>query len=136
MVLSGDLDADAEHALRAAFEAAGTARLAVDVSAVGFASCALLHVLLADRDRMVVAGEVPVRLARLFALTGTTSLFTYAPDTATVTVPSAPAGPLAEGPRRRPPLPPPTRTPPPILTPAVARCWGGPGSRCGRRSPW
>ncbi|MER7760708.1 STAS domain-containing protein [Streptomyces sp. NPDC097619] len=82
MSLSGEFDMDSRPVLQAVSQDVGGARLMADVSRVAFADSSFLHFLLGIRDRLVLVGEVPRQLARLFVLTCTTTLFTYAPDSA------------------------------------------------------
>ncbi|MER7761910.1 STAS domain-containing protein [Streptomyces sp. NPDC097619] len=92
---SGEFDMDSRPVLQAVSEDVGGAHVVADVSGVAFADSSFLHFLLDIRHRLVLADEVPRQLARLFLLTCTTTLFTYAPDP---THPDGRAGP-SEGAR-------------------------------------
>ncbi|MEV8533684.1 STAS domain-containing protein [Streptomyces sp. NPDC051211] len=83
--LSGEFDQDAAPQVREALStvrAVGARRTIVDLSGVVFADSSLLHVLLSAREEhaLVLAGPLHSQLQRLFELTGTAGLFTFAED--------------------------------------------------------
>ncbi|MFD3547229.1 STAS domain-containing protein [Streptomyces sp. NPDC058655] len=98
VVMAGEFDMDGVEALRTALdpEAAGVTRFVLDVSGVTFADSTALSIMLQPAlDRPVVlAGEVPGRLARLLEVTGADRAFVTAPTVAEAVVVAVP-------PRRR-----------------------------------
>ncbi len=91
VVVSGEIDIDSEQAVRRALRLAlarSPGGLDLDLAGVGFCDCAGLNVLLSVRAIALADGKtLRVRAAgagveRLFALTGTSSLFGHAPGPA------------------------------------------------------
>ncbi|MGW6876745.1 STAS domain-containing protein [Streptomyces xanthophaeus] len=82
VVLAGEFDMDTVHELRTAMdpEAPGVTRFVLDVGGVTFVDSTALSIMLQPvLDRHVVlAGEVPPRLARLLELTGADRAFAKA----------------------------------------------------------
>ncbi|GGZ82054.1 STAS domain-containing protein [Streptomyces subrutilus] len=98
VVMAGEFDMDSVGELRTALdpEAAGVTRFVLDVSGVTFADSTALSIMLQPAlDRPVVlAGQVPDRLARLLEVTGADRAFVAAPTLAEAIVVAVP-------PRRR-----------------------------------
>ncbi|MEU8464052.1 STAS domain-containing protein [Streptomyces sp. NPDC029003] len=86
IVCAGDFDLDSVAPLRSAADEAVTAphlrRIVVDVSGLTFADSSVLNQLmrLLRTGRLVLAGPVPLQLARLLDVTGMAPLFTVAKD--------------------------------------------------------
>ncbi|OKK17296.1 hypothetical protein AMK16_20750 [Streptomyces sp. CB00455] len=98
VVMAGEFDMDNSDELRAALdpEAEGVERFVLDVSGVTFADSTALSIMLqpALNRPVVLAGEVPHRLARLLEVTGADRAFASAPSVAEASV-------LVVPPRRR-----------------------------------
>lgn len=79
--VAGDIDCDSVHTLTSALQALQTSWPVLDLTCVGFADSSLVHALLdgGSRSRLIVLVPLPAQLQRLFALTGTTRSFTFAP---------------------------------------------------------
>ncbi|MER7760194.1 STAS domain-containing protein [Streptomyces sp. NPDC097619] len=97
IALAGEFDIDSAPCLDDVWETAGDGVRVVDVSGVAFADASFLNFLLTVRGRLVLAGPLPEQLARLFHLTGTTTLFTYTADTTVPAGPGAAAGRVRSG---------------------------------------
>ncbi|MEU6313362.1 STAS domain-containing protein [Streptomyces sp. NPDC047014] len=86
VVMAGEFDMDNVAALRIAMDPAapGVTRFVLDVAGVTFVDSTALSILLQPAlDRPVVlAGTVPVRLARLLEITGADLAFATAPSVA------------------------------------------------------
>lgn len=98
VVMAGEFDMDGVAELRTALdpEAGGVARFVLDVSGVTFADSTALSIMLqpALNRPVVLAGEIPNRLARLLEVTGADRAFAVAPTVAEAMV-------LVVPPRRR-----------------------------------
>ncbi|MFD3698895.1 STAS domain-containing protein [Streptomyces sp. NPDC058646] len=90
VVMAGEFDMDTVEQLRTAMDPSvpGVARFVLDVAGVTFVDSTALSVMLQPAlDRPVVlAGEVPHRLARLLEMTGADRAFAHAVDVAEATV--------------------------------------------------
>ncbi|MFD5110584.1 STAS domain-containing protein [Streptomyces cinereoruber] len=88
VAISGEVDADEEDLLQAAWDEADEVRLpatAVDLSALTFADNAILDALLEAQDRhhrdgraFILTGTLAKEVHLLFAMTGTLAYFTFA----------------------------------------------------------
>ncbi len=83
--VAGEVDAGTVGLVRDALDAYPAPRTVVDLSRVDFADCSLLNILLTARQAnpLVLAGPLHHPLRRLFDLTATSTVFTFAPDLTT-----------------------------------------------------
>ncbi|MFD7560979.1 STAS domain-containing protein [Streptomyces sp. NPDC059835] len=80
--LRGEFGVDTVHLITDAVRAWPADLIVIDLSQVSFTDSSLLHCLLDARvgHQLVLAGPLPHQLDRLFDITATRSLFTFAPD--------------------------------------------------------
>ncbi|MER5811834.1 STAS domain-containing protein [Streptomyces sp. NPDC002033] len=90
VVMAGEFDMDTSGELRTALdpEVDGIARFVLDVAGVTFVDSTALSLMLqpALNRPVVLAGNVPHRLARLLEITGADQVFAFAPTVAEATV--------------------------------------------------
>ncbi|MGW5848805.1 STAS domain-containing protein [Streptomyces sp. NPDC055254] len=90
VVMAGEFDMDTVEELRTAMdpEVPGVARFVLDVSGVTFVDSTALSIMLqpALNRHVVLAGQVPHRLARLLEMTGANRAFASAESVAEATV--------------------------------------------------